>query len=174
MLEAAWLEGRAWAAAAVALLGLCGLLFGGCASTAIQAQWADPQFAGRSLRGATVLVVCDASAPAIKRLCQDQIAARLAASAIKPVLAPDADSLPAEGKPMPDKIFAVARRARAAAIWASLIAPDVTADMTLTDVATKRLIWTSKITTPASQDITEQVTELVEVGVKSARQAGFL
>jgi hypothetical protein len=75
---------------------------------------------------------------------------------------------------MPDKIFAAARRARAAAIWASLIAPDVTADMTLTDVATRRLIWTSRITTPASHDMTEQVTELVEVGVKSARQAGFL
>ena len=113
-----WLESRARAAAAIALLGLCGLLCGDCASTAIQAQWADPQFAGRSLRGATVLVVCDANATAIKRFCQDQIAARLAASAIKPVVASDADSLPAEGKPMPDKIFAAARRARAAAIWA--------------------------------------------------------
>jgi hypothetical protein len=174
MSHSPWLESRTRAVTVVALLGLCGLLVGGCASTAIQAQWADPQFAGRSLRGATVLVVCDASATAIKRLCQDQIAARLAASAIKPVVAPDADSLPAEGKPMPDKIFAAARRARAAAIWASLIAPDVTADMTLTDVATRQLIWTSRITTPASQDITEQVTELVEVGVKSARQAGFL
>jgi hypothetical protein len=46
--------------------------------------------------------------------------------------------------------------------------------MTVTDVATRRLIWTSRITTPASHDMTEQVTELVEVGVQSARQAGFL
>src|SRR5215475_5212441 len=68
MLEAAWLESRAWVAA-MALLGLCGLLVGGCASTAIQAQWADPLFAGRSLRGATVLVVCNAHAPAIQRIC---------------------------------------------------------------------------------------------------------
>jgi hypothetical protein len=48
------------------------------------------------------------------------------------------------------------------------------ADMTLTDVATGRLMWTSKITTPASHDMTEQVTQLVEVGVQSAQQAGFL
>ena len=36
--------------------------------------------------------------------------------------------------------------------------------MTLTDVETGRLMWSSRITTPASQDITEQVTQLVEVG----------
>src|SRR5262245_29998172 len=66
------LEGRTRAATVVALLGLCGLLFGGCASTAVQAQWADPQFAGRSLRGGTALVVCNANAPAIQRICQDQ------------------------------------------------------------------------------------------------------
>jgi hypothetical protein len=46
--------------------------------------------------------------------------------------------------------------------------------MTLTDVETGRLMWSSRITTPASQDITGQVTELLEVGVKSAQQAGFL
>ena len=50
MSYANWLESRAWVAA-IALFGLCGLLVGGCASTAIQAQWADPLFAGRSLRG---------------------------------------------------------------------------------------------------------------------------
>jgi len=48
------------------------------------------------------------------------------------------------------------------------------AEMTLTDVNTGRLMWTSRVTTPASQDVAEQVTELVGVGVKSARQAGFL
>src|SRR4029453_15236644 len=66
---AAWikhdLEGRTRAATVVALLWLYGLLFGGCASTAGQAQWADPLFAGRTLRGGTVLVVCNAYAPAI-------------------------------------------------------------------------------------------------------------
>jgi hypothetical protein len=221
MLHANWLKSRAWAAAAVALLGLYGLLIGGCASTAIQAQWSDPQFAGRSLRGATVLVVCDASAAAIKRICQDQIAARIATSAARPVTAPEVDFLTAEDGQMADKVFAAARRVGANAIWGSIIAPDATvvspgptvgfglggfgssggrhrwggvgggvgvtvpvggervntayaADMTLTDVETERLMWTSKITTPASQDIAEQVAKLAQAGVKAAQQAGFL
>ena len=215
------LESREWVAAAIALIGLCGLLVGGCTSTAIQAQWADPQFAGRSLRGGTALVVCNAHAPAIQRICQDQIAARMLMSGIRPVMATDANLITAQGEQITDKIFAAARRAGANAIWAATVAPDFTvvspgptigfgiggfgtsggwyrssgvgggigvgfpvggeqvntayaADMTLTDVETGRLMWSSRITTPASQDITEQITQLVEVGVKSAQQAGYL
>jgi hypothetical protein len=221
MLRGNWLKNRAWTAAAVAFLGLYGLLAGGCASSAIQAQWADPLFAGQSLRGTTVLVVCHANAPAIQRICQDQIAARMLMSGVRPVMATEADLITAQGEPITDKIFAAARRAGAHAIWAATIAPGVTvvspgptigvgiggfggsggwypssgvgggigvgvpvggeqvntayaADMTLTDVDTGRLMWTSKITTPASQDMTEQVTRLVEVGVTSAQQAGLL
>ena len=221
MVHANWLESRAGVTAAMALLGLCGLLVGGCASTAIQAQWADPQFAGRSLRGATVLVVCNASAVAMQRICQDQIAARMLLSGIRPVMATEADLSTAQGEQLTDTISAAARRAGANAIWAATLAPDVTvvspgptigfgiggfgtsggwhrssgvgggigvglpvggeqvntayaADMTLTDVETGRLMWTSKVTTPASQDITAQVTQLVEAGVKSAQQAGYL
>lgn len=221
MLHANWLKNREWVTATVALLGLYGLLVGGCASTAIQAQWADPQFTGQSLRGATVLVVCNASATAVQRICQDQVASRMLMSGVRPVMATEADLIAAEGEEITDKIFAAARRVGANAIWATTIAPDVTvvspgpsigfgiggfgtsggwhrssgvgggigvgfpvgseqvntvyaADMTLTDVESKRLMWTSKITTPASQDMTEQVTQLVEVGVKSAQQAGFL
>jgi hypothetical protein len=221
MLYANWLKNRGWVTATVALLGLYGLLVGGCASTAIQAQWADPQFTGQSLRGATVLVVCNASATAVQRICQDQVASRMLMSGVRPVMATEADLIAAEGEEITDKIFAAARRVGANVIWATTIAPDVTvvsprpsigfgiggfgtsggwhrssgvgggigvgfpvgseqvntvyaADMTLTDVESKRLMWTSKITTPASQDMTEQVTQLVEVGVKSAQQAGLL
>jgi hypothetical protein len=220
MLEAAWLKNHVWGAA-IALLGLYGLLVGGCASTTIQAQWSDPQFAGRSLRGATALVVCNAYAPAVQRICQDQIAGRMLMSGIRPVMATEADLITPQGEQIADKIFAAARRAGANAIWAANIVPDVTvvspgptigfgiggfgtsggwhrssgvgggigvgfpvgpeqvntafaADMTLTDVETGRLMWSSRITTPASQDVTEQVTQLVEVGVKSAQQAGYL
>jgi hypothetical protein len=220
MSHANWLESRI-PVAAVALLGLCGLLVGGCASAAVQAQWADPLFSGRPLRGTTVLVVCHANAPAVQRICQDQMAARMLMSGIRPVMATEADLMAPEGAPITDRILSAARRAGAPAIWAATIAPDVTvvspgptigvgiggfgtsggwhrssgvgggigvgfpagseqvntayaADVTLTDVETGRLMWTSRITTPASQDITEQVTQLVEVGVKSAQQAGFL
>src|SRR5918998_4917622 len=213
MLHVNWLKNRARTAAAVALLGLYGLLVGGCASTAIQAQWTDPQFIGQSLRGATVLVVCHAGATAVQRICQDQIAARMLMSGVRPVMATEADLSAAEGEQITDNIFAAARRAGAHAIWAATIAPDVTvvspgptigvgiggfgtsggwhrssgvgggigvgvpvggaqvntayaADMTLTDVGTGRLMWTSKITTPASQDIAEQVAKLAQAGVK--------
>ena len=60
--------GRALATAAGDVLVLGGFLVGGCASTAVQAQWTDPSFAGQSLRGATVLVVCDAGDAALTRL----------------------------------------------------------------------------------------------------------
>ena len=94
MLEATWLQSRALAAV-IALLGLCGLLVGGCASTVVQAQWADPLFVGQSLRGATVLVVCNAYAPAIQRICQDQISGRMLMSGIRPVMATEADLITA-------------------------------------------------------------------------------
>ena len=51
-----------------------------------QAQWTDPRFTGQSLRGAKVLVVCTASATAIKHICQDQLAAQVAAAAATPVV----------------------------------------------------------------------------------------
>jgi hypothetical protein len=213
-------QGRARAAAVVTLLALCGLLFGGCASTTIQAQWTDPRFTGQSLHGAKVLVVCDASAAAITRICQDQLAAQVAAAAATPVVASDVDHLMAEGGQITDNVFTAARRAGAKAIWVAIITPDATvvrpspivgfglggfrgtggwhrssgigtgvglsvpvgterihtayaANMTLTDVDTGRLMWSSTVTTPASQDVTAQVNKLAKAGVEAAQQAGI-
>jgi hypothetical protein len=45
--------------------------------------------------------------------------------------------------------------------------------MVLTDVATVRLMWTGKVTTPASQNVSAQIGELARVGVEAARAAGF-
>ena len=59
----------------------------------------------------TVLVVCNANAPAIQRICQDQIAARMLMSGIRPVMATDADLITAQGEQTTEKIFAAARRA---------------------------------------------------------------
>lgn len=60
--------------------GLAALLgAGGCASTQVGAQWTDPAFQGRSLRGNTLLVVCEAHDAATKRVCQDQLAAQVTA-----------------------------------------------------------------------------------------------
>jgi len=51
------------------------LLAAGCAaSTTVGPQWSDPQFAGRSLRGTRLLVVCEAPDPSLRRQCQDRVA----------------------------------------------------------------------------------------------------
>ena len=47
------------------------------------------------------------------------------------------------------------------------------ASMVLTDTATVKLMWSSKVTTPASSNVTAQMGELARVGVEAARGAGF-
>jgi len=69
------------------LLTLGTLLAQGCASTKIPAQWTDSAFATRSLHGAKVLVACEAEDTATRRICQDEVAARLSAAGVEPVKA---------------------------------------------------------------------------------------
>lgn len=78
------------------------LFFVGCASTKLDAQWVDPQFKGHSLRGAKVLVVCEAADLAIKRICQDQVAAQVAALDATPVKGPEG----ADPTPQPQPVAA--------------------------------------------------------------------
>ena len=47
------------------------------------------------------------------------------------------------------------------------------ANMALTDVGTVRLMWSSKVTAPASRNVNEQLGEIAKVGVGAARTAGF-
>lgn len=47
------------------------------------------------------------------------------------------------------------------------------ANMVLTDVATVKLMWSGKVTTPASSNINAQMGELARVGVDAAQKAGF-
>lgn len=68
----------------------------GCASTRLDAQWSDPQLAPNPLRGARVMVVCEAYDLAIKRICQDQMAAEVVARGGTAVAGPDAG----EGAPV--------------------------------------------------------------------------
>lgn len=202
---------RAAALLAGALLGM----MGGCTTTQVNVQWTDPQFAGRSLRGEKVLVVCDAPDPAMRGVCQDEVAAQVQASGATPVISPDA-GLSVGPPPANDKTLAAARAAGAKAILGSTIVPDSTvvnpgssvgfgiggfggsgrsvtggsvgvgfpvgggqavtgyaANLVLTDVATVRVMWTSKITTPGSQNVGAQIGDLARVGVEAAKTAGF-
>lgn len=76
---------RTLAAAAVAAS-----LLAACASTPqLDAQWADPSLGPNLLRGARVLVACDAYEVVIRQICQDQLASEVVARGATPVfLAP--------------------------------------------------------------------------------------
>jgi hypothetical protein len=203
---------RLFAALAVA----SALFVAGCAGgTQVQAQWSDPQFAGRSLRGAKVLVVCDAAEAVIRRICQDKLAAQVAAAGATTVtVREDLSAGPS------DRTLAAARKAGATAVFGSTIAqeagamgagpqfgigvggiggsggggisgggvgisfpiggggaqldPGYVADMLVTDVASGRLMWTSKVTTSGWSDLDTQIGELVRAGVQAAEKAGVL
>ncbi len=94
----------------------------GCASTTLDAQWSDPQFSGTSLRGARVLVACESSDLAVKRICQDQFASELTAHGATPVIAPD-DTQPSATRGV-DRYLPVARSAGAKAVLNAAVAPD--------------------------------------------------
>jgi hypothetical protein len=194
---------------AAALFAASALLVAGCASTRLEAQWSDPQFQGRSLRGAKVLVVCDANEPVVRRICQDKLAGQVAASGATPVVGPENV---AAGPT--DRTLAAARGAGATAVFGSTIGPEAViagagptfgfgiggvsgggvgggvgisfpfgggpqvdtgyaANVVVTDVATGRLMWTSKVTTGAWQDLDTQIGELVKGAVEGAQKAGL-
>lgn len=57
----------------------------GCASTKLDASWTNPEYAGKSLQGATVLVACQARDFTTQAVCEDQVAARLGGAGVRPV-----------------------------------------------------------------------------------------
>ncbi|MEO8309671.1 MAG: hypothetical protein ABI520_00730 [Caldimonas sp.] len=71
------------AAAASSLLVAC------ASSPQLDAQWSDPSLGPNLLRGARVLVACDAFEVVIRQICQDQLASEVVARGATPVfLAP--------------------------------------------------------------------------------------
>jgi len=99
------------------------VLSAGCASNPDQGQWTDPQFANHSLRGAKVLVVCDSSEVAVKRICEDQMRAQVSAAGATPVIEPD--DATATGS-VRDRALASARNAGARAALVATVAPEIT------------------------------------------------
>jgi hypothetical protein len=98
----------------------------GCASTRLDAQWADPQRGAHPLRGARVLVACEAYEQVLKRMCQDQLAAEVVARGGTAVMGPDTSN-PAPGRPLGDEQYlGAARSAGARAVLTSYITPAAT------------------------------------------------
>ncbi|MGZ8272296.1 MAG: hypothetical protein ACXW2G_13825 [Burkholderiaceae bacterium] len=97
-------------------VGLAALWLAGCASTQIDAQWTNPDYSGRHLRGAPVLVVCEAQEPTLQRICEDQVASQISAMGGTPTRASQlagSNAPPAAGT---DPYVAAARRIGARAI----------------------------------------------------------
>jgi hypothetical protein len=110
---------------AAALAGALSLL--GCASTQLDAQWVDPQLAPTSLRGARVLVACEAAEAVVKRICQDRLAAEVTAHGGTAVMAPQTSlDTSALRSPNDEPYLSAARAAGARAVLATIVAPSST------------------------------------------------
>ena len=98
----------------------------GCATNPLDAQWSDPQLtANAPLKGARVLVVCEAQDEVLRRICQDSVGAELTKVGVSPVAAPDVGaSTSAPGGPAP--YVSAARAANAKAVLVTSIAPGQT------------------------------------------------
>ncbi|HEX3142111.1 MAG TPA: hypothetical protein VHQ87_18785 [Rhizobacter sp.] len=103
-----------WGLAGCAALGLAG-----CATTRIDAQWTDPALsANNPLRGARVLVVCEAPDLVLRRVCQDEMGNQVAAVGATPVAAPD---VPADGPLTTARYVEAAKTASAKAVLVAAI-----------------------------------------------------
>jgi len=101
-----------------ALPSIAGLaLAAGCASTALDAQWADAQLPPNLLRGAKVMVMCEALDLTLQRLCQDQVAAGLASRGATPVVVPERISVPIAQAVIDPQVLQAARDAGAKAVF---------------------------------------------------------
>ena len=96
-------------------------LLGGCASTALDAQWADAQLPPQLLRGARVMVVCEAQDMVIQRLCRDQVVAGLAQRGAVPVVLPENINVPLAQAAIDPQVLQAARDAGAKAVFSVVV-----------------------------------------------------
>jgi hypothetical protein len=99
-------------AAAVA----CASLLAGCATTRMDAQWSNPDYAGRTLKGASVLVACEAQDATLQRICEDRLAAEVSSRGGKPTLNSQLRETAMPPAGVTDPYVAAARRIGAGAI----------------------------------------------------------
>lgn len=114
-------------AARACLVGLA-LVVGACAapSPRLDAEWIDRTGGPRpaSLRGANVLVACEARDVAIRNICQDQLAAEVSARGAVPVfVAPDTQLT--TGRPLDEQLLPGARTSDARAVLVVSLTPAV-------------------------------------------------
>ena len=98
-----------------------GLLTACASSPQLDAQWRDPGLASNFLRGARVLVACDAYEVVIRQICQDQLASEVTARGATPVTVPPATALFTD-RSIDAQLLSAARDARASAMLVMTVA----------------------------------------------------
>lgn len=119
-MTAAIFPARLRALSAAAVVVAAGLL-AGCASPQLDAQWRDPGLESNFLRGARVLVACDAFEVVIRQICQDQLASEVTARGATPVFVPPGVAI-APDRPVDAQLLPVARVAGAKAMLVMTVA----------------------------------------------------
>jgi hypothetical protein len=182
----------------IGIAGLTGVLIMACASTQLDAQWADPARPAGSLRGARVLVACEAHEVVIRRICQDHVAAEVVARGATPVLAPEGPTptgsseagyasaaraagaravltqqISAHGSSVSPGLSVGAGVGVSAPIGGGQISTGYAANSRITDVASGRVLWTAKASSPPSQDVQTQMLELTRKVFDSADRLGL-
>lgn len=192
------------------VVAIAGAALVACASTQLDADWHDPQLSAGSLRGARVLVACQAFEAVIVQLCRDQVAGGIAAQGATPVFVPTNFPI-APDRPIDPQLLLAARDAGAKAVLVTTVAvasSNVSQGMSigiggfgfgssggggvgisapvgggnvtsgyaangrLIDVASERLLWTGKATSPPSSDVNAQMSELSKTLLAAATKAG--
>jgi len=198
-----------------------GLLFlSGCASTQLGAQYVDPQFPRQALRGAVILVVCEAPELAIKLICENQISSQLTQLGARPLTDSRLVNPTPGQEPPPGHYLPAAQAAGARAVFSTTLTPDywqanpmssvsigiggwggsggyhggsgvgggvgvtmpvgaaqggtgLAALGSIIDVASSRVMWSAKVTTPPAADFSTQVAEATKALAEVARQTGL-
>jgi len=91
----------------------------GCGIAPLDAQWKDPATPAESLRGSTVLVVCEADEQVVKQMCQDKVSAELRTLGANTAL------LPNNVDGSPGRLSDEARAVKARAIFNTKVTPDI-------------------------------------------------
>src|SRR5829696_3050391 len=89
------------------------LFLGACATTRMDAQWTNPEYQGRSVRGGSVLVACEAQELTLQRICEERLAAAVSAQGAKATLNSQLAATPPSGN---DPYLAAAKKVGARAI----------------------------------------------------------
>ncbi len=199
-----------WGRGRCAAVGVAVWLLAGCASTRLDAEWSDPERGGAGLRGARVLVVCEAREAVIREMCQERASAELVSRGATPLVGESSDaSVP--GARGDERHVEAARAAGARAVlvqqflpYGSHLSPGLSVGIggfsigsrvgggvgvsapigggqittgysisaRLAEVSSGRLLWSAKASSPPSQDVPGQLTQLTRTVFASADKLG--